>query len=538
MSAITVNDLEKSHGSRTLFRDANVQCHKGQRYGIVGANGSGKSTLLKIIAGDEEPSAGEVIIPKRLRVGVLRQDHYQYDSERIIDVVMMGNPELWEAMVEKQKILDQAHEHFDADRYAACEDVVLQHDGYAMEARASEILEGLNIPTVVHEQPLSSLSGGFKLRVLLAQTLAAQPDILLLDEPTNHLDIESIGWLEGFLTGFEGCVMVVSHDRQFLDKISTHIIDVDYELVTVYPGNYTKFESLKVFERDQREAEIERRQKEIDDHKAFIERFKAKATKARQANSKAKQLAKITIDKLPQSSRRYPNFAFESVRHSGKEVMVVDGVSKSYGDKHVLQDVSLTVERGDRLAIIGPNGIGKSTLLKMMMEDVAADQGSTQWGYEAHVGYFSQDHSELEAYASMTLQDYIWEVVPEYSIGAVRHALAQVLFTQDDADKVIRNLSGGEAARLLFCRLSVTQPNILVLDEPTNHLDLEGIEALAKGLASYDGTLIFVSHDRWFVSQLAARVFEITPDGVDDYRGSYVEFLRDTARDHLLRSGR
>ena len=535
MSAITVNNLEKSHGSRVLFRDANIQAHPGQRYGIVGANGSGKSTLLRIISGEEEASGGEVIIPKRLRVGVLSQDHYQYDPHRIIDVVMMGIPELWEAMVKKQGILERAHEHFDADGYAAAEDVVLRYDGYTMEARAGEILEGLNIPTHTHEQPLSTLSGGFKLRVLLAQTLASQPDILLLDEPTNHLDIASIAWLESFLVGFAGCVMVVSHDRNFLDGICTHVVDVDYEMVTIYPGNYSKFEVLKQFDRDQKEAEIQRREKEIADHKVFIERFKAKATKARQANSRAKAMAKITIDELPQSSRRYPNFRVETARHSGKEVVRVEDISKSYGPKQVLKDVSLTVEREDKLAIIGPNGIGKSTLLKIMMEQLAPDVGKTEWGYETHVGYFSQDHSELEEYAAATLQEFIWTFVPNYSIGAVRHALAQVLFTQDDADKLVRNLSGGEAARLLFCKITVTNPNVLVLDEPTNHLDLEGIEALAKGLKAYDGTLVFVSHDRWFVGHIADRIVEITPEGMDDYKGSYKEFLEHTARDHLKR---
>lgn len=535
MSAITVNNLEKSHGSRVLFRDANIQAHPGQRYGIVGANGSGKSTLLRIIAGHEEASSGEVIIPKRLRVGVLSQDHYQYDPHRIIDVVMMGIPDLWDAMVKKQEILERAHEYFDAEGYAEVEDIVERYDGYTMESRAADVLEGLNIPTALHEQPLSTLSGGFKLRVLLAQTLASQPDILLLDEPTNHLDIESIAWLESFLTSFDGCVMVVSHDRNFLDGICTHIVDVDYEMVTIYPGNYSKFEVLKQLARDKKELEIGRREKEIANHKVFIERFKAKASKARQANSRVKAMAKIQIDTLPQSSRRYPNFRVETARHSGKEVVRVENISKAYDDKQVLNDVSLIVDRADKLAIIGPNGIGKSTMLKIMMGVLKPDEGEAEWGYETHVGYFSQDHSELIEYGAATLQEYIWTFVPTYSIGAVRHALAQVLFTQDDADKLVRNLSGGEAARLLFCKITVTNPNVLVLDEPTNHLDLEGIEALAKGLKAYEGTLVFVSHDRWFVGEIADRIIEITPTSMDDYRGTYSEFLQDTNRDHLQR---
>lgn len=538
MSAITIINLSKSHGARNLFVDASIQFQMGQRYGIVGANGSGKSTLLRIIAGDDEPSTGTVTIPKKMRVGVLRQDHFQYEQERIVDVVMMGNAELWSAMKEKDEILAKAHEHFDADRYTELEDVVLRFDGYTMESRAAEILEGLNIPTRVHNQPLSSLSGGYKLRVLLAQTLATNPDILLLDEPTNHLDIMSIKWLEEFLVSFSGCVLVISHDRRFLDRISTHTVDVDYELVTVYPGNYTQFEALKSLDREQREAEIQKREDQIADIKAFVDRFKAKASKARQANSKAKQMERIVIEELPKSSRRYPRFGFKALRHSGKDVVTVERVSKSYKGVPVLRDVSVTVNRDDRIAIIGPNGIGKSTLLKIMVDELAADEGTSQWGYEVKPGYFSQDHHELESFKEQTLQDYLWQFCPERSLGYVRQVLASVLFEQDEAEKPIKSLSGGECARLVFGMLSIVQPNVLILDEPTNHLDLEGIEALAEGLKKFDGTIIFVSHDRWFVSELATRVFEIRPDGVEDFGGSYEDYLYYTERlDHLKRPG-
>ena len=536
MSAITIHNLSKTHGARVLFEGTSIQFQLGQRYGVVGANGSGKSTLLKIIAGDEEPSSGTVTIPKKLRMGVLRQDHFRYEHERIIDVVMMGIPELWSALKEKEALLERAHEHFDAERYTELEDVVLRFDGYSMESSAAVILEGLNIPTRVHEQPLSSLSGGYKLRVLLAQALASRPDILLLDEPTNHLDIISIKWLEEFLADFSGCVLVVSHDRRFLDGISTQTVDVDYERVMVYPGNYTFFEQMKALDREQKEAEIEKREQQIADHKAFIDRFKAKASKARQANSKAKQMERIIIEELPNSSRRYPNFRFQSLRPPGKDVAIIKNVSKAYGALPVLRDVSLTVQRDDRIAIIGPNGIGKSTLLKILVGELAPDSGTSEWGYEARHGYFSQDHHELSGAPEQTIQDYLWQFCPERSLGYVRQMLAAVLFEQDDAVKPIRALSGGECARLVFSMLSVLQPNVLVLDEPTNHLDLEGIEALAEGLKKYDGTIIFVSHDRWFVSQVATRVFEIRPDGVEDFVGSYEDYLYYTERqDHLHR---
>lgn len=538
MSAITIHNLAKSHGARQLFCDASIQFQMGQRYGIVGANGSGKSTLIKIIAGDEEASSGTVTIPKKMRVGVLRQDHFRYEHERILDVVMMGNPELWAAMKEKEEVLARAHEHFDADRYTELEDVVLRFDGYTMESRASEILEGLNIPTRVHEQPLSSLSGGYKLRVLLAQALASNPDILLLDEPTNHLDIISIKWLEDFLEAFLGCVLVISHDRRFLDRISTHTVDVDYERVMLYPGNYSQFEELKALDRELKEAEIQKREDQIADIKAFVDRFKAKASKARQANSKAKQMERIVIEELPKSSRRYPRFKFEPARPSGKDVSIVKNLTVAYNEVPVLNDVSVTVHRDDRIAIIGPNGIGKSTLLKVLVGELEPHEGTTEWGYEARPGYFSQDHHELGPHQEQSIQDYLWQFCPERSLGFVRQVLATMLFTQDEAEKPIKSLSGGECARLVFGMLSILQPNVLVLDEPTNHLDLEGIEALAEGLKGYQGTIIFVSHDRWFVSQLATRVFEIRPDGVEDFLGNYEEYLYYTERkDHLKRPG-
>jgi len=530
---IAVSDLGKSFGPQTLFERVSIQFTPGNRYGLVGANGSGKSTLLRILSGADQPSQGTVSMPKRLKLGVLKQDHFQYEEMSILEVAMMGNHEVWEAIEEKERLLAHAETHFDADRYAELEDTILRNDGYSLEAKAGEVLEGLGIVTAVHRQALSTLSGGFKLRVLLAQVLAATPDALLLDEPTNHLDILSIRWLEKFLDEYKGLAIVISHDHRFLDNVCTHIVDVDYETVTLYHGNYTAFVSGKQDNRDRKEAEIEKREKQIANHQAFVDRFKAKATKARQAQSKVKMMEKIVIEKLPQSSRRYPTFKFKQVRPSGREVLAIEGVSKSYGTKQVLNDVSLKVQRGDKIAIIGPNGIGKSTLLKIVMNETDADAGKIDWGYETHPGYFSQDHHELAGAGKQSVEAWLWEAVPAEPIGFIRGNLGMVLFSGDDVKKTCQSLSGGEAARLVFCKLSVTKPNVLILDEPTNHLDLEAIDALVEGLKSYDGTLIFVSHDRWFVSQLATRIFEISPRGIQDFPGTYDEYLERLGDDHL-----
>jgi ATPase subunit of ABC transporter with duplicated ATPase domains len=477
---LSIQNLARRHGARTLFEEANVHFEAGQRYGIVGANGSGKSTLLRIIMGEEEPSEGTVQIPKRVRVGALRQDHYKYEDVPILDVVLMGIPELWEAMAEREVILQNAHEHFDADRYSELEDVVIRYDGYTAEARAAEILEGLNIEAALHREPLSVLSGGFKLRVLLAQALASAPDLLLLDEPTNHLDIVSIAWLEGFLKGFTGCVITVSHDRRFLDSVCTRILDVDYERVTLYKGDYEDFERLKEEDRQRLEAEISKREHQISQHKAFVERFKAKPTKARQAQSKVKQIEKIEIKPLPRSSRQFPLFKVKAARQTGKSVMMVDGVSKSFGDKQVLKDVSLEVRRGDRLAIIGPNGVGKSTLLKIMMGLLAPDAGTAEWGHGATPGYFSQGHDVLEGQGEATIHDWLWNICPERNTGFVRGKLAEVLFGKEEVDKQVKNLSGGEASRLIFAWLGIQEPPVLVLDEPTNHLDTSQVLQQAR----------------------------------------------------------
>ncbi len=531
---LSVQNLGKDYAGRTLFRDASINFHAGQRFGVVGANGSGKSTLLRIIAGEEEASTGVSTLARKARLGVLEQNHFQYDTAPILDVAMMGHRELWAVMEKKRILLEGPEDEFDVEKFSELETFIQENDGYALESRAGEVLEGLGIQSSVHSEPLSVLSGGYKLRVLLAQLLTGSPDVVVLDEPTNHLDILSIRWLERFLCGVKGCALIVSHDHRFLNNVCTHIIDVDYERATLYKGNYDSFAVAKVEERTRKEADIGRREREIEDHKRFVERFKAKPTKARQAKSRAKQIDKIEIEKLPQSSRRYPTFTFESQRPSGRMVLEVKGISKSFEDNEVLNDVSLRIARGDRVAIIGPNGIGKSTLLKIAMGRLPADAGTIEWGYETHPGYFAQDHHEILAGKDReTLQSWLWDQCGMESIGFVRARLAQVLFTKDDSEKRVEHLSGGEGARLIFAKLGVEQPNVLVLDEPTNHLDLEGIEALADALLAYDGTSIFVSHDRWFVGRIATRVIEIRPDGIVDFIGTYQEYLAQCGDDHL-----
>jgi len=528
---ISTSQLAKSFGGRTLFADVSLQLSGPSRYGLVGANGSGKTTLLRILAGDEPASDGTVVIPAHARVGVLRQDRFLDDAQVILDLAMMGEAAVWRALVERGSIIDR--EIGDAARLADLEETLKHHDGYTLEARATAVLEGLGIPFAVHRRPLSTLSGGFKLRVLLAQVLLGGPDVLLLDEPTNHLDILSIRWLEKFLAGYRGVAIVISHDQRFLDNVATHILDVDYGTITEYPGDYTSFVAEKAAARARKEAAIARAEKVIADKRAFVERFGAKATKAKQAQSRLKQIERIEVQELEATSRRSPLFRFEPSRASGRDVLEVSRVSKSYGSQGVLTDVSLTVRRGERVGIIGPNGLGKSTLLKIVMGQVGADAGTVRFGHEARVGYFAQDHHEVLRDAAMVPLDYVWEACPGEPTTFVRGQLGRMLFSGEDVQKSVGALSGGEAARLIFCRIIVEKPNVLVLDEPTNHLDLEAIAALMEGLKAFEGTVLFVSHDRWFVSELATRILEITADGPRDFPGTYSEYLERCGDDHL-----
>jgi ATPase subunit of ABC transporter with duplicated ATPase domains len=521
---IGITKLGKAFGQDTLFEDVTLELDAGSRYGLVGANGSGKTTFLKILTGDEPASYGEVTFPKHARIGVLRQDRFESDDQIILDVAMMGDEVVHRALAEHTT---------DPNRISEIDELLRAHDGYTLESRAARALVGLGIPERSLREPLRTLSGGYKLRVLLAQVLVSRPDAILLDEPTNHLDILSIRWLERFLNAYRGCAVVISHDQRFLNNVASHILDVDYGTIIQYPGNYADFQRQKVATRERKQAEIARVEKTIAEKNAFVERFRAKATKARQAQSRIKQIEKIEVETLPQSSRRYPKFRFGIQRPSGKDVLELEAVSKAYGSNQVLDQVSLSVRRGERIAVIGANGLGKSTLLKIITGNLAHDSGKVAWGHETHAGYFAQDHKEQLTDPQKTALDYLWDSCPQQGTSFVRGLLGRLLFSGDDVDKRVGSLSGGEATRLVFSRLMVQEPNVLVLDEPTNHLDLEAIEALVSALEGYEGTLIFVSHDRWFVNALATRVIEILPDGLSDFSGSYQEYLERQGDDHL-----
>ena len=538
---IATTNLAKEYGARVLFADVSLQLNDGCRYGLVGANGSGKTTFMRVLAGDEAASEGTVTLPKRARVGVLRQDRFLDDSELILDLAMRGDAVVWNALAEQRRIADAAHAadasgangEVDAGRLADLEDIIAAHDGYTLEARASEVLEGLAIPTRLHRAPLSTLSGGFKLRVLLAQVLVGGVDVLLLVEPTNHLDILTIRWLEKFLAGYAGCAVIISHDQRFLDNVTSHTLDVDYRTITPYTGNYSKAIIEKAAARERKETTIGRAEDEIARKKAFVERFGAKASKASQAQSRMKQIERIEVETLEDTSRRTPHFRVVPERPSGRDVLELAHITKSYGAKRVLTDVSLTVRRGERVGVIGPNGLGKSTLLRIVVERLAADEGNVKWGHETRVGYFPQDHREVLDDPNVTPLNAVAELVPAESPPIVRGQLGRVLFSGEDVDKRVGLLSGGEAARLIFALLAVQKPNVLVLDEPTNHLDMESIHALIEGLKAYTGTVIFVSHDRFFVSELATRVVELTPEGPRDFLGTYAEYLQRCGDDHL-----
>jgi ATPase subunit of ABC transporter with duplicated ATPase domains len=530
---LTVSDLGMGFGGQTLFEGVTWQINARGHYGLVGANGAGKSTLLRIIAGEITPDRGSISRTGGLRLGTLGQDHFRLDDVCAIDVALMGRPDLWRAREEQRALLAAASTDAHAgERLAEIELQIEGLGGYAAESEAARLLSGLGLRDAQHARPMRELSGGFRVRVLLAQLLFAQPDLLLLDEPTNNLDLASIRWLEGYLQGLDGAFVVISHDRHFLNAVCTSIADLDYQELRLYTGDYNAFEAAKALAVTQRDAEIARAEQRIEELQAFVDRFRSKPGKARQAMARKKQVEKIEVPEVTRSSRRSPALEFGIVRPSGREVLRVHDVAKRFGNHTVLNGVSFEVERGERVAIVGPNGIGKSTLLKIITGRLDADGGTVTPGHEVQSGYFAQDHRDV-LNGGQTAFEWMGAAGGTGELAAIRGTLGRVLLGGDDSNKRVDDLSGGEAARLVLGALMLRRPNLLILDEPTNHLDLEGREVLMEALRRYPGTLLFVSHDRHFVSQVGTRVLALTAEGVEDFHGTYEEYLRKQGEDYL-----
>lgn len=525
---ISINQLSMSFGPKLLFYDVSLNLNDQTHYALVGANGTGKSTLLKLLTGEEQPISGNVSIPKDAKVGWLKQDQFRFEDTLITDIVLQGKPKLWAAMVEKDKLLasEQWNEKI-AHRVSKLEDTIAELDGYSAVSFAEKLLIGLGIQAKYHQKPLSALSGGYKLRVLLAQALFQEPDFLLLDEPTNHLDIVSIHWLEKYLKyEFRGLVLFISHDVEFINRLADYILDVDYGEIRQYSGNYEKFLAEKQLIEEQRLQIRKNAEQKIAEMQRFVDRFKASATRAKQAQSRVKMIEKIELPDIKQSSRMAPHFHFKTHRPSGKEVLTVKGLGKQFQDKQLFHNLNFKVARGEKVAIIGENGVGKSTLIKILLQQLKPDEGEFEWGHETHFSYFSQDHHDL-LHEHCRVLDWLVTQVADVTEQQVRRALGQVLFRKDDVEKDILALSGGEAARLLLARLVLESSNVLVLDEPTNHLDIEANDALAEVLKNYTGTVLFVSHDRHFISKFANRVLYISHQrGLIDYKGDFAEFER------------
>ena len=524
---ITTTGLSIQFGDKPLFENVSIRFGQGNRYGLIGANGCGKSTFMKILGGDLEPSAGSVAIDKGERLGKLRQDQFAYEDTRVLDVVMMGHDGMWQAMQERDAIYDDAEaSEDDYMRAAELEHTFAEFGGYTAEARAGELLSGLGIPFEQHGGPMSAVAPGWKLRVLLAQALFGDPDILLLDEPTNHLDINTIRWLEGVLNERASTMIIISHDRHFLSAVCTHMADLDYGEIRIYPGNYDDYMLASTQAREGLIAANARAKERIADLQDFVRRFSANASKARQATSRARLIEKIKVEDIKPSSRQYPyiRFEFDDRDHLHRYVFEAQKLAKGY-DKMLFTNFNIRIEAGERIAIIGPNGIGKTTLLRCLAGDLAPDAGTIRWTEKAKLGYCAQDHTADFA-EDETLAEWMaaWRG-PGDNDQTVRGALGRLLFSGDDATKSTRVLSGGEQQRMVFGKLMLQRRNVLLMDEPTNHLDMECIESLNTALEKFKGTLIFVSHDREFVSSLATRIIEMTPGGIQIHAGGYEEYL-------------
>ncbi|GJM08853.1 MAG: ABC-F family ATPase [Lysobacteraceae bacterium] len=524
---ISTANLTIQFGAKPLFENVSVNFGNGHRYGLIGANGSGKSTFMKILAGELEPTNGQVMVEPGERVGQLRQDQFAYEDMRVIDTVIMGHQQLWEVMQERDRIYSLP-EMSDEEgmKVADLEVEFAEMDGYSAESRAGELLEGIGIPVEQHDGPMSEIAPGWKLRVLLAQALFSDPDILLLDEPTNNLDINTIRWLEDFLVNSKSTMVIISHDRHFLNSVCTHMADLDYRALQLFPGNYDEYMTAATQARERTQSENAKKKAKMAELQAFVSRFSANASKARQATSRARQLEKIELEEIKPSSRVSPFIRFDQEKPLRRFVLEVENLSKGFDEGPLFENLSMRVEAGSRVAIIGPNGIGKTTLARCFLGELEADKGQVKWAENASIGYFAQDHAD-QFEQDISLFDWMMQWQPPGSEEQlIRQTLGRMLFSRDDSTKSVKVVSGGEEGRLLFGKLTLQQPNIMVLDEPTNHLDMESIEALNLALENYPGTLIFISHDREFVSSLANRIIELTPDGVIDYEGSYEEYLQ------------
>ena len=524
---ISAANLSIQFGAKPLFENVSVTFGNGNRYGLIGANGCGKSTLMKILSGELEPSTGNVSTDPNARVGKLRQDQFAYEEHRVLDVVIMGYERLWEVMQERDRIYSLPEMSDDEGMLVADLEVEFaEMDGYSAEARAGELLEGIGIPVEQHLGPMSAVAPGWKLRVLLAQALFSDPDVLLLDEPTNNLDINAIRWLEEFLEGSKATMLIISHDRHFLNSVCSHMADLDYGKLQLYPGNYDEYMTAAEQARERMRADNAKKKAKMADLQAFVSRFSANASKARQATSRARQLDKIELEVIEPSSRVSPYIRFDQEKPLRRIAVEATAIGKAFDESPLFDNLDLTIEAGSKVAIIGPNGYGKTTLVRCLLQNLDVDSGNVRWSENAKVGYFAQDNAP-EFEEDMSLFDWITQWQPK---GAdeqlLRATLGRMLFSRDDSEKSVSVVSGGEQRRLMFGKLALQQPNVLVMDEPTNHLDMESIEALNLALEHYAGTLIFVSHDRSFVSSLATRIIEMTPDGVIDFRGDYEEYLR------------
>lgn len=517
------------YGGRKLFEDVTVQFTEGNCYGMIGANGAGKSTFLKILSGEVEPNKGHVVIAPNARMAVLKQNHFEFEEEEVLRTVIMGHQRLIDIMKEKDEIYMKADfSDEDGIRAAELEGEFAELNGWEAESEAAILLSGLGITEDLHTKKMKELSGAEKVKVLLAQALFGHPDVLLLDEPTNHLDIQAIQWLENFLLNFESTVIVVSHDRHFLNKVCTHIADVDFSKIQIYVGNYDFwYESSQLALRMAKEQNKKQEEK-IKELQTFIARFSSNASKAKQATSRKKLLEKITLEDIKPSTRKYPYIDFKADREAGNELLRVDNISKTIDGEKVLDNVTFIVNKGDKIVFTGPNELAKTTLMKILMGELQADSGTYTWGITTSQAYFPKDNSQFFDGVDLNLVDWLRQFSKDQTESFIRGFLGRMLFSGEEALKKASVLSGGEKVRCMLSRMMISGANVLLLDEPTNHLDLESITALNTGLIRFNGTLFFTSHDRQFIETIANRIIEFTPRGIVDRMCTYQEFTENT----------